>query len=526
MCGVCGVIQVVGEPRLPVEAETLDRMTDAMVHRGPNDRGTHLAPGIALGARRLSIVDVAGGHQPFANEDGTVWGIQNGELYNHVEERRALESNGHRFRSRCDTEILPHLYEEYGTGFVERLRGKYGLAVWDDRRKRAVVARDRLGVKPIYWARSGDLVLFALRAEERPRERPRRLGARSRRDRRLSDARLLPRPADAAGRCQQADAGRAAHRRERPGARRALLEFPAPDPEPRPEDGVVGRADGGARRIDQAAADVGRPARRDAQRRARLQPDRRADGAQHVGAGEDVLRRLHGGRRRERARRRPRGGKDLRRRPSRARALVRAPGRRALGARVASRRAAGRSLVARVSRALEAGGARRSPSRSPARARTSFSAATRGTAMRRSRRACCGTGSRPRPDRGRGPVCARSHPPAREGARRPRPRRALSDLQPEHGRRRCARAARPRPARGASRARGARRRRRPSRRHRRRPAGDDALPRRPARRSSTTCSITSTARRWRARSRCECRSSTTRSSSSWRGSPRAEGATA
>ncbi len=161
MCGVCGVIQVVGEPRLPVDAETLDRMTDAMVHRGPNDRGTHLAPGVALGVRRLSIVDVDGGHQPFANEDGSVWAIQNGELYNHEELHRRLEAQGHRFRSRCDTEILPHLYEEHGAGYVERLRGKFGLAVWDDRRRCAVVARDRLGVKPIYYARSGDLLLFA-----------------------------------------------------------------------------------------------------------------------------------------------------------------------------------------------------------------------------------------------------------------------------------------------------------------------------------------------------------------------------
>jgi asparagine synthase (glutamine-hydrolysing) len=160
MCGICGVIQVAGEPRAPISAEGLDRMTDAMVHRGPNDRGTHAAPGIALGARRLSIVDVAGGHQPFSNEDDTVWAIQNGELYNHEQLRIELERRGHRFRSRCDTEVLPHLYEEYGPRFVERLRGKFGLAVWDARRRRAVVARDRLGVKPIYYARAGDLLLF------------------------------------------------------------------------------------------------------------------------------------------------------------------------------------------------------------------------------------------------------------------------------------------------------------------------------------------------------------------------------
>jgi asparagine synthase (glutamine-hydrolysing) len=161
VCGVCGVIQIGGDPRLPVNQSTLDRMTDAMIHRGPNDRGTHLAPGVALGVRRLSIVDVERGHQPLSDEDGRVWAVQNGELYNHAEIYRELERDGHRFRSRCDTEILPHLYERDGASFVERLRGKYGLAVWDADRRRAVIARDRLGVKPIYYATVDDLVIFA-----------------------------------------------------------------------------------------------------------------------------------------------------------------------------------------------------------------------------------------------------------------------------------------------------------------------------------------------------------------------------
>jgi len=136
-------------------------MTDAMTHRGPNDRGTYSAPGIALGVRRLSIVDVAGGHQPIANEDETVWAVQNGELYNHGEIRSNLRSRGHRFATRCDTEILPHLYEDVGTALPERLRGKFGLAVWDARTRLAVVARDRLGVKPMYYAETGDVVVFA-----------------------------------------------------------------------------------------------------------------------------------------------------------------------------------------------------------------------------------------------------------------------------------------------------------------------------------------------------------------------------
>jgi asparagine synthase (glutamine-hydrolysing) len=161
MCGICGVVQVGGDPREVVAPDVLDRMTDAMTHRGPNDRGTYRADGVALGVRRLSIVDVDGGHQPFSNESGDVWAIQNGELYNHDEARAALVADGHAFTSRCDTEILPHLYERHGDALATQLRGKFAVAVWDGRRRRAVVARDRLGVKPLYYARAGDLVVFA-----------------------------------------------------------------------------------------------------------------------------------------------------------------------------------------------------------------------------------------------------------------------------------------------------------------------------------------------------------------------------
>jgi asparagine synthase (glutamine-hydrolysing) len=161
VCGICGVVQVEGELRSVVAPEVLDAMTDSMVHRGPNDRGTYQAPGVALGVRRLSIVDVAAGHQPVFSEDGTVAAIQNGELYNHEEVRAELARNGHRLQTRCDTEILPHLYEDVSERVPERLRGKFGLAVWDGRRRRAVIARDRLGVKPLYYARCGDLLVFA-----------------------------------------------------------------------------------------------------------------------------------------------------------------------------------------------------------------------------------------------------------------------------------------------------------------------------------------------------------------------------
>ena len=161
MCGICGVVQLRGEPRRVVAPEVLDRMTDAMTHRGPNDRGTYASAGIALGVRRLSIVDVDGGHQPIANEDGTIWAIQNGELYNHRDVRSRLGSRGHRFQTRCDTEIIPHLYEDAGAAFPEHLRGMFGIALWDDRERRAVIARDRLGIKPLYYAEAGDVLVFA-----------------------------------------------------------------------------------------------------------------------------------------------------------------------------------------------------------------------------------------------------------------------------------------------------------------------------------------------------------------------------
>ncbi len=160
MCGICGVVQIEGEPRRVLAPGVIDRMTDVMTHRGPDDRGTYEADGVALGVRRLSIVDVAGGHQPVTSEDGRVVVVQNGELYNHLDLRRELERSGHSFRSGCDTDILPHLYEDSGPAFEERLRGKFAIAVWDGRRRSAVVARDRLGIKPLYYARCGDLLVF------------------------------------------------------------------------------------------------------------------------------------------------------------------------------------------------------------------------------------------------------------------------------------------------------------------------------------------------------------------------------
>ncbi len=161
MCGICGVIRLDGSPGPAVDPAVLDAMTDVMVHRGPDDRGTHVADGVAFGARRLSIIDVEGGHQPFANESGDVWAMQNGELYNHVELHAALARDGHVLHTRCDTEILPHLYERDGTAFARALNGDFAIAIWDARRRRGVIARDRAGVKPLYYAQRGDRLVFA-----------------------------------------------------------------------------------------------------------------------------------------------------------------------------------------------------------------------------------------------------------------------------------------------------------------------------------------------------------------------------
>ncbi len=161
MCGICGVIQIGGPLRPIVPPEVIDRMTDAMAHRGPSDRGIVNEAGVALGARRLSIIDVEGGHQPFANEDGRVWAAQNGELYNHDLLRSELRRDGHVIHSRCDTEVIPHLYERYGERFAGHLEGKFAIVVWDGAAQRGVLARDRLGIKPLYYAQRGDRLVFA-----------------------------------------------------------------------------------------------------------------------------------------------------------------------------------------------------------------------------------------------------------------------------------------------------------------------------------------------------------------------------
>ena len=161
MCGIAGAFTVRGPKRPPISSMTLDAMTDALTHRGPDDRGTVIRPGAALGARRLSIIDVAAGHQPVTNENDQIWAAQNGEIFNHDDLRGELAAGGHVIRTRCDTEILPHLYEVHGDSFPERLRGMFAVALWDEQDHRGLLVRDRLGIKPLYYAQRGDVLLFA-----------------------------------------------------------------------------------------------------------------------------------------------------------------------------------------------------------------------------------------------------------------------------------------------------------------------------------------------------------------------------
>ena len=158
MCGIAGVFEYAGRGR--ADAAAVGAMLDAIVHRGPDDHGRHVDDGVAIGARRLSIIDLAGGHQPIANEDGTVVVAFNGEIYNYRELRDSLRGRGHVVRTDCDTEVVVHLYEEYGDDCVEHLRGMFAFAIWDARRRRLFVARDRLGIKPLYWSDDGSRLLL------------------------------------------------------------------------------------------------------------------------------------------------------------------------------------------------------------------------------------------------------------------------------------------------------------------------------------------------------------------------------
>jgi asparagine synthase (glutamine-hydrolysing) len=159
MCGIAGIVDLAGS-RIVADG-IIQRMTQAIIHRGPDEEGYFQRPGVVLGSRRLSIVGLADGQQPVANEDRSVSVVFNGEFFDYPEQRAELESRGHRLVTHCDTEIVPHLWEENQEGVFERLRGQFALALWDERRHRLVLGRDRFGICPLYWTRQGDWLLFA-----------------------------------------------------------------------------------------------------------------------------------------------------------------------------------------------------------------------------------------------------------------------------------------------------------------------------------------------------------------------------
>ena len=158
MCGIAGIVAT--DALAPDDRTRAIAMRDVIAHRGPDDAGLFVDEQAALAHRRLSIVDLAAGHQPLANEDESVWVVFNGEIYNHGEVRPVLEAAGHRYKTRSDTETIIHAYEQWGDACVERFRGMFAFAIWDAHRRRLLIARDRLGVKPLYWTRAGSRLLF------------------------------------------------------------------------------------------------------------------------------------------------------------------------------------------------------------------------------------------------------------------------------------------------------------------------------------------------------------------------------
>src|SRR5436190_20632661 len=149
MCGIAGIVDLEGMRSPP--AGMIQRMADALWHRGPDEDGYLERPGLALANRRLSIVGLSDGRQPIFNEDGSIGVVYNGELFDYPEMKAALEARGHVFRTHCDTELIPHLWEEHGEGMFLHLHGQFALALWDSRRRTTILGRDRFGICPLYW---------------------------------------------------------------------------------------------------------------------------------------------------------------------------------------------------------------------------------------------------------------------------------------------------------------------------------------------------------------------------------------
>lgn len=158
MCGICGKIHF--DLNRPVQRDEIQKMTELITHRGPDDSGFYIKENVGLGFRRLSIIDLHTGHQPLSNEEGTIWIVFNGEIYNHASLREKLISKGHRFKTRTDTETIVHLFEEYGNECVNHLRGMFAFAIWDEKNKKLFCARDRFGIKPFFYFIDGGRFIF------------------------------------------------------------------------------------------------------------------------------------------------------------------------------------------------------------------------------------------------------------------------------------------------------------------------------------------------------------------------------
>jgi asparagine synthase (glutamine-hydrolysing) len=158
MCGICG--QYNFKSNAPVKPGDIEKMARAIVHRGPDDEGYYVSGALGLGFRRLSIIDLEGGHQPMSDQQKSVWVVFNGEIYNFHELRRELEGIGHEFRTRSDTEVIIHGYKQWGFEVLNRLNGMFGLAIWDENRKKLILARDAAGIKLVYYRVESGTVLF------------------------------------------------------------------------------------------------------------------------------------------------------------------------------------------------------------------------------------------------------------------------------------------------------------------------------------------------------------------------------
>jgi asparagine synthase (glutamine-hydrolysing) len=161
MCGICGIFHY--KDGQQADETALLAMNRQIMHRGPDDAGTLVSGSVALAMRRLSIIDLETGHQPLSNEDGSIWIVFNGEIYNYTELRQTLIARGHTYSTHSDTESIVHLYEEYGRDCVKHLRGMFAFAIWDKRRRMLFAARDRLGIKPFYYHRQDGTVYLRLR---------------------------------------------------------------------------------------------------------------------------------------------------------------------------------------------------------------------------------------------------------------------------------------------------------------------------------------------------------------------------